>query len=147
MILDQLATFFDERDPALTLATATPSKAVNVPALAGRLDPIHCFIDIKATVATSKSGSVAVALQEADDEAFTVPAVILALTFPLVAGVNDVLEFFDLPAGARKEFVRLSVTATSNDSAAVVKVRAGVTQDVYRPYERGQYRDKGRVVF
>lgn len=144
MILDRLATFFD--NVTLALSTATPSAAVNVPALAGRLDPIHCFVSVKGALASNKTGSVAVVLQEADDEAFTTPAAILTLNFVLAVGANDFLEFFALPASARKPFVRLSATATSTDTTAAPAISAGVSMDVIHPYAPGQYRDKGQVV-
>ena len=144
MILDSLATFFDKT--TLTLATAKPSAVVNVPALAGRLDKIHCYASIKGAIAASKTGSVALVLQEADEPGFATPVPILTLSFPLAVGNNDILEFFDLPRGARREFVRLLATATSSDTGAVIKISSGVTMDVLEPYAPGQYRDHGEVV-
>jgi hypothetical protein len=146
MITDSLATFFDET--ALTLGVATPSKAVNVPALAGRLDSeIHFFIKFGGTVAASKTGSVTVVFQEAADLAFTTP---VALPSPpawtLAVGANEVFEFFDIPKSAKRPFFRLLVTAASTDTACVVKIQSGVTMDVFAGYDKTQYRDKGKVV-
>jgi hypothetical protein len=145
MILDQLAAFFPEATP-LTLSTAANSAAVNVPALAGRLDPIHYHVSITASVAAGKTASVALRLLESDDEAFASPTELASMSVSLPAGSSSTVKFYDLPSVARKEWVKLQATAASNDSSAAIAIGSGFSMDVLRPYEAGQYRDKGKAV-
>jgi hypothetical protein len=145
MILDRMATFF-EKDEPLVLATAKPSKPVNVPALAGRLDDIHWYLKVSGAVAASKTGSVTVVVQEADDKTFTSPSTVDTIVIPLAVGANSIMKFLDLPRTLTKEFVRLSATAASTDTAMAATIEAGISMDVLEPYVAGQYRRDGEVI-
>lgn len=118
MIFDQQNMFFDKK------ASASVSDVIANVGGGDAADPL--FLVMHAD--TAQTATLSVALQTDDAENFS-NAVTLATYSVPVGGVGIVISA-KLPYGVKK-FLRLSVTASGSESAAVVgKLTAGLTETV-----------------
>ena len=133
MLIDQFCVFFDN----LAAAASAVSPGVNVSPYAGRDEAVN----ITVILTGAPTGSLAVTLQESDDNA----AFTSVSTFTLAkTGAAGAVLTFALPYPVKKKFVRLSYALTG--APAGLKVFAAVTRDHFAPYDEGQHIDRGKVV-
>jgi hypothetical protein len=139
MLLDQLAIFFD----SIAVAASASSPGVWVGAYRGRFEPVNIPLIVNGGNATVVT--VTVKVQESDDNTTFTDLGTLVLTKAVGATVFTVIK---LPGQTRKNYVRLSYTASAAGSGTLtgLTIFAGVSRDDFEPYSTGLYIDNGKVV-
>jgi hypothetical protein len=143
MLLDDNLIFFEKA----SLGSAVTSAAVPLNSLfkPGKAEPICVFCKVNETAATGTS--ITLKLQEADSEAgdySDVPGSSeTILTAALVKDAKVYLRW--LPAGVKKQWLKMNVTLTGSTFTAG-KITAAIVREDEQPYQAGMYIDKGAVI-